>query len=114
MEQRSEYVSNDERLLVQLSNFRPVKRVLDVIEIFDRVRKKIPSKLLLIGDGPARSQAEWLAVQKGIHERVLFLGKQGQIRAKLGISGVVLMPSGLEARGRGALEGVGSGVVPIA
>jgi L-malate glycosyltransferase len=57
---------------VHLSNFRPVKRVLDVIEIFDRVRKKIPSKLLLIGDGPDRSQAEWLAVQKGIHEHVCF------------------------------------------
>src|ERR1700676_768128 len=68
VEKRSEYVSNDERLLVHLSNFRPVKRVLDVIEIFDRVHKKIPSKLLLIGDGPDRSQAEWLAVQKGIHE----------------------------------------------
>src|SRR6266852_3373746 len=49
LEQRSEYVSNDERLLVHLSNFRPVKRVLDVIEIFDRVHKKIPSKLLMIG-----------------------------------------------------------------
>jgi L-malate glycosyltransferase len=77
--------SNDERLLVHLSNFRPVKRVPDVIEIFDRVRKKIPSKLLLIGDGPDRSQAEWLAVQKGIHEHVLFLGKQDQVREKLAI-----------------------------
>ncbi|MGB9492171.1 MAG: N-acetyl-alpha-D-glucosaminyl L-malate synthase BshA, partial [Terriglobales bacterium] len=69
---RSEYASGNERLLVHLSNFRPVKRVLDVIEIFDRVRKKMPAKLMLIGDGPDRSQAEWLAVQKGIHEQVLF------------------------------------------
>ena len=84
LEKRSEYVSNDERLLVHLSNFRPVKRVLDAIEIFDRVRKKIPSKLLLIGDGPDRSQAEWLAVQKGIHEHVLFLGKQDQVTRKTG------------------------------
>src|SRR5467141_2573450 len=64
-EHRREYAADDERILVHLSNFRPVKRLLDVIEIFDRVRKIIPSKLLLIGDGPDRSQAEWLAVQKG-------------------------------------------------
>jgi N-acetyl-alpha-D-glucosaminyl L-malate synthase BshA len=111
---RSEYVSNDERLLVHLSNFRPVKRVLDVIEIFDRVIKKIPSKLLLIGDGPDRSQAEWLAVQKGIHEHVLFLGKQDQIREKLAISDVMLMPSELESFGLAALEGMACEVVPIA
>jgi N-acetyl-alpha-D-glucosaminyl L-malate synthase BshA len=111
---RSEYVSNDERLLVHLSNFRPVKRVLDVVEIFDRVVKKIPSKLLLIGDGPDRSQAEWLAVQKGIHEHVLFLGKQDQIREKLAISDVLLMPSELESFGLAALEGMACEVVPIA
>ena len=80
---RTEYAPKGERLLVHLSNFRPVKRVTDVIEIFDRVRKKIPSKLLLIGDGPDRSVAEWLAVQKGIHEDVLFLGKQDQVQEKL-------------------------------
>jgi len=114
LEKRNEYVSNDERLLVHLSNFRPVKRVLDVIEIFDRVRKKIPSKLLLIGDGPDRSQAEWLAVQKGIHEHVSFLGKQDQIRDKLAISDVMLMPSELETFGLAALEGMACEVVPIA
>jgi N-acetyl-alpha-D-glucosaminyl L-malate synthase BshA len=114
LEKRSEYVSNDERLLVHLSNFRPVKRVLDVIEIFDRVRKKIPSKLLLIGDGPDRSQAEWLAVQKGIHEHVSFLGKQDQIREKLAIADVMLMPSELESFGLAALEGMACEVVPIA
>src|SRR6202050_200080 len=106
MDKRSEYVSNDERLLVHLSNFRPVKRVLDVIEIFDRVRKKIPSKLLLIGDGPDRSQAEWSAVQKGIHEHVLFLGKQDQVREKLALSDVMLMPSELESFGLAALDGM--------
>jgi N-acetyl-alpha-D-glucosaminyl L-malate synthase BshA len=111
---RVEYVSDDERLLVHLSNFRPVKRVLDVIEIFDRVRKKVPSKLLLIGDGPDRSQAEWLAVQKGIHEHVLFLGKQDQIREKLALSDVMLMPSELESFGLAALEGMACEVVPIA
>ena len=80
----SEYAPNGERILVHLSNFRPVKRVTDTVEIFDRVRKQVPSKLLLIGDGPDRSRAEWLAVQKGIHDDVLFLGKQDQIHEKLG------------------------------
>jgi len=114
LEKRPEYASNDERILVHLSNFRPVKRVLDVIEIFDRVRKKIPAKLLLIGDGPDRSQAEWLAVQKGIHDHVLFLGKQDQVREKLAISDVMLMPSELETFGLAALEAMACEVVPIA
>ncbi len=61
---RAEYANKDERILVHLSNFRPVKRLMDVIEIFDRVQKKIPAKLLMIGDGPDRSQAERLAVSK--------------------------------------------------
>src|SRR5437660_3309065 len=112
-ERRAEFANAEERVLVHLSNFRPVKRLLDVIEIFDRVHKKIPSKLLLIGDGPDRSQAEWLAVQKGIHEHVLFLGKQDQIREKLAISDVMLMPSELESFGLAALEGMACEVVPI-
>jgi N-acetyl-alpha-D-glucosaminyl L-malate synthase BshA len=94
-EMRREYAPNGERVLVHLSNFRPVKRLTDVIEIFDRVHKKIPSRLLLIGDGPDRSVAEWLAVQKGIHDDVLFLGKQ------------------LESFGLAALEAMACEVVPI-
>src|SRR5271157_5069794 len=113
-ELRAEYASNGERLLVHLSNFRPVKRVTDVIEIFDRVRKKIPSKLLLIGDGPDRSVAEWLTVQKVIHEDVLFLGKQDQVQEKLGIADILLMPSELESFGLAALEGMACETVPIA
>lgn len=113
-ELRSEYASNGERLLVHLSNFRPVKRVSDVIEIFDRVHKKIPSKLLLIGDGPDRSVAEWMSVQKGIHEDVLFLGKQDQVQDKLGIADILLMPSELESFGLAALEAMACEVVPIA
>jgi L-malate glycosyltransferase len=114
LEQRHEYAAENERILVHLSNFRPVKRVMDVIEIFDRVRKKIPARLLLVGDGPDRSQAEWLAVQKGIHDHVLFLGKQDQIKEKLAISDVMLMPSELESFGLAALEAMACEVVPIA
>jgi L-malate glycosyltransferase len=111
---REEYAPNGERILVHLSNFRPVKRVTDTIEIFDLVRKQIPSKLLMIGDGPDRSRAEWLAVQKGLHEDVLFLGKQEQVQDKLGIADIMLLPSELESFGLAALEAMACEVIPIA
>jgi L-malate glycosyltransferase len=112
-ELRAEYAPNGQRVLVHLSNFRPVKRLSDVIEIFERVRKQIPSRLLLIGDGPDRSVAEWLAVQKGIHDDVLFLGKQDQIYEKLSIADIMLLPSELESFGLAALEAMACEVVPI-
>jgi N-acetyl-alpha-D-glucosaminyl L-malate synthase BshA len=111
---RAEYAPNGERILMHVSNFRPVKRVPDVIEIFDRVRKKMPAKLLLLGDGPERSPAEWLAVQKGIHDDVIFLGKREQVYETLGIADVLLLPSELESFGLAALEAMASEVVPIA
>jgi N-acetyl-alpha-D-glucosaminyl L-malate synthase BshA len=110
---RQEYAAAGERILVHLSNFRPVKRLTDVVEIFDRVRKEVPSKLLLIGDGPDRSKAEWLAVQKGIHDHVIFLGKQDRVQEKLAISDVMLLPSELESFGLAALEAMACRVVPI-
>jgi len=111
---RREYAKDDERILVHLSNFRPVKRVTDAVEIFDRVRKKMPAKLLLMGDGPDRSRAEWLAVQKGIHQDVLFLGKQDNVGEKLAIADVMLLPSELESFGLAALEAMACEVVPVA
>ena len=113
-EVRREYAKDEERILVHLSNFRPVKRVTDAIEIFDRVRKKMPAKLLLMGDGPDRSRAEWLAVQKGIHQDVLFLGKQDNVGEKLAIADVMLLPSELESFGLAALEAMACEVVPVA
>jgi N-acetyl-alpha-D-glucosaminyl L-malate synthase BshA len=114
MARRSDYAKPDEKILVHLSNFRPVKRVQDVIEIFYRVQKKIPSRLLMIGDGPERSRAEWLAVNKGIHGKVDFLGKQDRIHEKLGVADVMLLPSELESFGLAALEAMACEVVPIA
>ena len=111
---RAEYAPNGERILVHVSNFRPVKRVMDVIEIFDRVRKQMPAKLLLMGDGPERSPAEWLAVKKGIHNDVVFLGKQEQIAEKLSIADVLLLPSETESFGLAALEAMSCEVVPVA
>jgi len=113
-ERRAEYAPHGERVLIHISNFRPVKRVTDVIEIFDRVRQQMPSKLLLMGDGPDRSPAEWLAVQKGIHDDVIFLGKREQVYETLAISDVLLLPSELESFGLVALEAMASEVVPVA
>jgi len=114
LKHRSEYASPDEKILVHLSNFRPVKRVQDVIEIFDRVQKKVPARLLMIGDGPERSRAEWLTVNKGLQSKVEFLGKQDRIHEKLGVADVMLMPSELESFGLAALEAMACEVVPIA
>jgi L-malate glycosyltransferase len=111
---RREFARPDEAVLVHLSNFRPVKRLPDVIEIFDRVQKEVPAKLLLMGDGPDRSQAEWLAMKKGIHERVIFMGKQDRIHEKIAMADVMLMPSELESFGLAALEAMACEVVPIA
>ena len=64
----------------------------------------MPSKLLMIGDGPDRSRAEWLAMEKGIHDRVLFLGKQDPVYEKLAVADIMLLPSELESFGLAALE----------
>jgi len=111
---RREYATDDERVLVHLSNFRPVKRVCDVVEIFDRVQKKLPAKLLMIGDGPDRSQAEWLTRRKGIQDRVHFLGKQNEINVKLGMADLMLVPSQLESFGLAALEAMACEVPSVA
>src|SRR6476469_11284233 len=91
-EHRAEYAGKDERILVHVSNFRPVKRICDVIEIFDRVQKKVPARLLLMGDGPERSRAEWLVNQKGLRNRVEFLGKVDRVYEKLSIADLMLVP----------------------
>jgi len=111
---RIEFAEPNERLLVHLSNFRPVKRVTDVIEIFDRVQKKIPARLMMMGDGPDRRAAERLACEKGIHKRIHFLGKQDVIHEKLGVADVMLLPSEMESFGLAALEAMACEVVPVA
>jgi L-malate glycosyltransferase len=105
-ERRSEFAKPDERILVHVSNFRPVKRLCDVIEIFDRVQKKVPSRLLLMGDGPDRSRAEWLVNQKGLRKKVEFLGKVDHVYEKLSVADLMLVPSELESFGLAALEGM--------
>ena len=95
---------NNERILVHTSNFRKVKRVEDVVKIFDKVSQQIPSKLLMVGDGPERSNAEELARGLGINDNIRFLGKQDAIEEILSISDLFIMPSGSESFGLAALE----------
>ena len=113
-EGRKAYAASDERLLIHLSNFRAVKRVLDVIQIFARVVQQVPSHLLLVGDGPDRSQAEMLASQLGIRDRVDFLGKQDSVSELLPLADLMLMPSELESFGLAALEAMACRVPAIA
>lgn len=93
-----------EYLIVHTSNFRKVKRVNDVISIFNNIHKEIPSKLLMIGDGPERAPAEAMAREFGISDAVRFLGKQDAVEEVLSVADLFLMPSEKESFGLAALE----------
>ena len=95
---------NQERIIVHTSNFRKVKRVEDVVRIFHKVTQKVPSKLLMVGDGPERRNAEELARELDITDCIRFLGKQDAIEEILSIADLFLMPSGSESFGLAALE----------
>jgi N-acetyl-alpha-D-glucosaminyl L-malate synthase BshA len=101
---RSALAEPSERILTHISNFRPVKRVEDVVKIFYKVQKEIPSKLLMIGEGPDRAKAERLAKKLGILESVFFLGNSTEITKILCYSDVFLLPSQTESFGLAALE----------
>jgi len=95
---------NDEALIVHISNFRAVKRIGDVISIFYNIHKEIPAKLLMIGDGPERTEAEHQCRNLGISEDVRFLGKLEAVEEVLSVSDLFLMPSEKESFGLAALE----------
>jgi len=95
---------NGERILTHTSNFRKVKRVDDVIRIFEKIFQEVPSKLLLIGDGPERQNAEELCRQIGLCDEIRFLGKQDAVEELLAISDLFIMPSESESFGLAALE----------
>ncbi len=102
-----------EALLVHVSNFRPVKRIADVLAVFDRVRRQIPARLLLIGDGPDRSLAERLAREGGYEDRTTFLGNVAAIETILPAAQLLLLPSDAESFGLAALEAMSCGVPVI-
>ncbi|CAN5844294.1 N-acetyl-alpha-D-glucosaminyl L-malate synthase BshA [soil metagenome] len=99
-----------ERLLLHVSNFRPVKRVLDVVRIFALVRARIPCKLLLVGDGPDRPAIEALGRELGTHADTHFLGKVTDVERIYRLADVFLLPSEAESFGLAALEAMACGV----
>jgi L-malate glycosyltransferase len=101
---------NGERVLLHASNFRKVKRVEDVVMIFNEVNKQIPSKLLFVGDGPERVHAEELSRKLGICDEVRFVGKQEQMEDILAIADLFLLTSEYESFGLAALEAMAAGV----
>lgn len=111
---RQKWAPQGQKLLIHISNFRPVKRVVDVVHIFNIVRRSIPARLLMIGDGPERSNAEYLCRKLGIEGDVSFLGKYGPVEEFLSIVDLVLMPSALESFGLAALEAMACEVPIIA
>lgn len=102
-----------ERIFTHVSNFRPVKRVEDVVRIFHEVRKEIPSKLLMIGEGPERAKAEKLVKELNISEDVFFLGNSTEVTKILCYTDIFLLPSQTESFGLAALEAMAAGTAVI-
>jgi N-acetyl-alpha-D-glucosaminyl L-malate synthase BshA len=113
-EARKRLAAPDEAILMHLSNFRPVKRVVDVVKIFAQVVRQMPAQLILVGDGPDRSAAEWLAHDLGIQAKVHFMGKLERVNELLPLADILLMPSELESFGLAALEAMACKVPSIA
>jgi N-acetyl-alpha-D-glucosaminyl L-malate synthase BshA len=104
---------HDEKIVVHASNFRSIKRIPDVIKIFNEIRKQLPAKLLMIGDGPGRPMAEELVKQLNIQEDARFLGKQDQMEEIFAVSDLFLLPSEYESFGLAALEAMAAKVPVI-
>jgi N-acetyl-alpha-D-glucosaminyl L-malate synthase BshA len=104
---------NGERIIMHASNFRKVKRVQDIVRIFEIVRKKIPSKLIFVGDGPERADAESLCRELDICDDVRFVGKQEQMEEILAVADLFLLTSEYESFGLAALEAMAAGVAVI-
>ncbi len=104
----------DEKILMHVSNFRPVKRIRDVVQIAARVMKSVPARLVLVGDGPDRPLAEEEARLLGVQERVVFLGKQESVAELLSSAHIFLLPSETESFGLSALEALATRVPVVA
>jgi N-acetyl-alpha-D-glucosaminyl L-malate synthase BshA len=97
-----------------VSNFRPVKRATAVVEVFDRICRQVPAHLLMVGDGPDLDRASRLARDRGLDDRVHFLGEQDQVLPLLSIADVFLLPSSQESFGLAALEAMACEVPVVA
>lgn len=103
----------EERVITHVSNFRPVKCIGDVIEIFYRIQKELPAKLIMVGEGPERKEAEQLCRTHNIEDKVVFLGNSSEVDKILCFSDLFLLPSKTESFGLAALEAMASGVPVI-
>jgi N-acetyl-alpha-D-glucosaminyl L-malate synthase BshA len=112
---REELAPDGEKLLTHVSNFRPVKRPVDCVDIFAKVKRRHPkTRLVMVGDGPERGACVYKAEKLGVSEDVIFVGKQGRIADYLGVSDVFLLPSELESFGHAAREALACEVPVIA
>jgi L-malate glycosyltransferase len=111
---RAELAPEGEPIVMHLSNFRPVKRLTDVVEIFALIREKMQAKLVVIGDGPDRSAAEYIVRKKKLTSDVHFLGKQDRVYQYLGQADVFLLPSDMESFGLAVLEAMACEVPVVA
>lgn len=107
-------LGSGEKLVIHISNFRPVKRIRDVVRTFHGICRSVPARLVLVGDGPDRPEALDEAQRLGIAERVIFLGKQDSVAELLACADLFLLPSESESFGLVALEAMASGVPVIA
>jgi N-acetyl-alpha-D-glucosaminyl L-malate synthase BshA len=112
-EMRKEYAPDGESLLVHISNFRPVKRITDVIEVFARIHKEVSARLILVGDGPDRSKAEQLCRELDLCDKVMFMGNVKNPTQVLSIADLFLLPSESESFGLAALEAMACSVPVI-
>ena len=108
--ERSLLAEKEEKILTHISNFRPLKRIMDVISIFEGVQPKIKSKLMMVGEGPEKKRAIQYVNEKGLEEQVLFLGNSNEIDKILCYSDLFLLPSEKESFGLSALEAMAHGV----
>jgi N-acetyl-alpha-D-glucosaminyl L-malate synthase BshA len=110
---RSDFAGKDEKILMHISNFRPVKRVGDVVDVFAKVVKEVPSRLLLVGEGPDLPKIQCKIRNMGLEDRVHFLGKQDDVAHVISIADLMLLPSEKESFGLVALEAMACGVPTI-
>jgi N-acetyl-alpha-D-glucosaminyl L-malate synthase BshA len=101
---RAALATDNEKIISHVSNMRPVKRPMDVIEIFYRIQKEVPSKLLLVGEGPELEKLEYRVKELGIYDKVIFMGNSNEVNKILCYSDIFLLPSKTESFGLAALE----------
>ena len=110
---KNNLLNKNHKIVTHVSNFRKVKRIMDVLEIFNGIQKKVPSKLLMIGDGPEKNKAEKKAKKLGIKDKVIFFGKSNETNKILSFSDLFILPSEIESFGLSALEAMAANVPVI-